>query len=429
LTFINYSTNPKTSPPIKLAVVTIVIGVASGLIGMTLALLLHYIQHLAYGYSSTHVISAESFFQGTSASSDNRRVLVLIFCGLIAGFGWFILYKFSPPLISISESIKTCRKMPTLGTLGHILLQITTIALGSPLGREVAPREGGAMFAYWFANKTQLKPNEIKLMVACGAGAGLAAVYNVPLGGAVFVMEVLLCNFNLRILLPAFTTCAIAVIVSWWGLGNQPTYSILSNMTIDTSIIVWSIFTGPIFGLIAYWFITIANKQRVKATHDWRIVIACLVNFTMIGLLAVYFPVLLGNGKSVAQLEFSGPLTIGLSALVLALRCGIVWGSLRAGASGGLLTPSVANGALLGIVLGGIWNGLNLTSSLPMEAFALIGASAFLAAAQRMPLTAVILILEFTQMPFIFFIPLMLAICGAMAMVYLIENIMKKDKH
>ena len=123
MTTINNTYSPKSSF-IKLTFVTIGVGIGSGIIGTSLALLLHYIQHIAFDYSPGHIISRESFFQGVSASSAGRIVLVLSFCGMIAGVGWFLLYKYSQPLISIAESIKHNKRMPAIATIGHIFLQM-----------------------------------------------------------------------------------------------------------------------------------------------------------------------------------------------------------------------------------------------------------------------------------------------------------------
>nr|WP_280607295.1 chloride channel protein [Legionella pneumophila] len=204
------------SSKVSLALVTVLVGIGSGFLGMCLAMLLHYLQHIAYGYSPLHIISNETFLEGVRASSSERRIGILFLCGLIAGMGWWALYRFGKPLVSIASAIKSGKPMPALSTFIHAFLQIITIALGSPLGREVAPREVSSVFAYWLSSKAGLTPEESKIMLACGAGAGLAAVYNVPLGGAVFVLEVLLCTSNWTVLLPALSSSAIAVLVSWW---------------------------------------------------------------------------------------------------------------------------------------------------------------------------------------------------------------------
>ena len=192
-------------------------------------------------------------------------------------------------------------------------------------------------------------------MLACGAGAGFAAVYNVPLGGAIFTLEVLLCNFNWSALIPAFATAAIATVIAWIGLGNETQY-VIASYTIKKNLILWSALCGPLFGLGAYWFIQLTNRARRNPPKNWQLPISCFMNFLMIGCLAIYFPALLGNGKSPARLEFANAISIGLSLTLLILRTLIVSTSLRAGSYGGLLTPSFANGALLGVALGGIFN-------------------------------------------------------------------------
>lgn len=404
----------------------VLVGIASGFLGMVLAYLLHFIQHVAYGYSFSHTVSDEAFLEGVNAASSLRRITVMMICGLVAGLGWWVLYRYGTPLVSIAEALKSNKKMPYIATIIHIILQISTIALGSPLGREVAPREAGALFACWISSIFSLKPKELKIMMACGAGAGLAAVYNVPLGGAVFILEVLLCTFNWSVVLPALLTCAIAVTVSRMGLGDASLYQVPPLM-ISYSLTIWSLLMGPVFGYFAYLFINVAEKARASVKADWRMPLMSFINFTFIGLLAVYFPSLLGNGKSAAQIEFDGIVGIELSLVLLGLRMLICWTSLRVGAQGGLLTPSLANGALLAGFFGGLWSlFLPGTSS---NAFAIIGAMAFLAAAQKMPITAIVLVFEFTRVHVSFLIPAMLAVAGACGTVNLCGNWhLKRDK-
>ncbi|WP_246258136.1 chloride channel protein, partial [Pararobbsia alpina] len=394
-----------------LTAVTLLTGLGAGLGGMLLALLLHCIQHVAYGYSTTHVISTESFLQGVTGAWPERRVLVLTICGLVAGLGWWSLYRFGRPLVSIRQAIKSDDpQMPLLSTAVHALLQIVTVALGSPLGREVAPREIGSAFAGWLSRRAGLSVAESRIMVACGAGAGLAAVYNVPLGGAVFVLEVLLGTFGWTALVPAIVTSAVAALVAQQGLGNEHQYWVPS-MTLSASLVVWSVVCGPVFGAAAWGFAELMKRSRANAPKDWRLPVLSLLNFAIIGVLAMHFPQLLGNGKGPAGLAFDGGLTMSLAATLLVLKVVITASSLRAGAEGGLLTPGLANGALLAIVLGGLWSVVWPGESL--GAFAIVGATAFLAASMQMPITAVVLVFEFTRVGQDFLIPVLLAVGGA----------------
>jgi len=387
------------------------VGIGAGLGGMSLALLLHAIQHIAFGYSLDRVVGDESFLQGVSAASGMRRVAVLAVCGVVAGCGWWAVYRFGRPLISIRQAVKAeDPRMPVGSTLGHALLQIVTVALGSPLGREVAPREIGSLWAGWLSHWAGLSPQQSRLMVACGAGAGLAAVYNVPLGGGVFVLEVLLGSFSLPNAAAALASSSIAAVVAWVGLGDESQYHV-PHLVLSGGLIAWSVLCGPIFGVAAYAFTRLTTRARAGAPRDWRLPLLSLLNFLVLGGFAMVFPQLLGNGKGPAQLAFDSSVTMGLAAALLVLKVTLQASSLRAGAEGGLLTPGLSDGALLAVLLGGIWSAI--WPGTPVGAFALIGAAAFLAASMKMPLTAIVLMAEFTHIEHDFMIPMLLAVAGS----------------
>jgi chloride channel protein, CIC family len=393
------------------AIVTLLVGVTSGLAGMGLGLLLRLVQHIAYGYSLHTIVGGESFLQGVTAASDLRRFLALCVCGVVAGVGWWLLYRFGSPLVPIGQAARqNGPRMPFLATIAHSVLQIVTVALGSPLGREVAPRELGAVFATRYCARAGMTPSSARILIACGAGAGLAAVYNVPLGGTLFTLEVLLGTFRLSALIPALATSVIATMVAWLGLGNTPTYS-LPPLAISSSLIGWSLVMGPLFGLAAYVFVRATGAARACAPKDWRLVPWCAAVFPVIGLLAIRFPQLLGNGKGVEQAGLNGEVGLVLAAILLLLRLAVMLGALRAGAAGGLLTPGLSVGGLLGIVLGTFWNHAWPAGSL--GAFAIVGSAAFLASSMKMPLTAIVLMMEFTGMGHDFIIPISLAVAGS----------------
>jgi len=420
------STKPISVPapwPI-LAFLIVLVGIASGLAGMLLARTLHLIQHLAYGYDLRAGATQESFLQGVSGVSPLHRVLVLCVCGLIAGCGWWAQHRFGRRLVSISEAVgERASAMPPLATTLHVLLQITTVALGSPLGREVAPAEMGAMLASWLCRRAGVSPEQARILIACGAGAGLAAVYNVPLGGALFTLEALLGSLELSAAIPALTTSAIAAYVAWIGLGDETPYTV-ANLAISPSLVLWSIATSPVFGLAGDRFARAAGAARAAAPRDGRLFIRCMLVFPVIGMIAAWHPQILGNGKGIAQLAFFSEPTVALAAVLLLIRITIPIGALGAGAAGGLMTPSMAIGALLAIVLGRAWN--VVWPDIPSGAFAVVGAAAFLASSTKMPLTAVVLMMEFTRINHDFLIPIVLAVAGSVSIRRLLESRSRK---
>jgi H+/Cl- antiporter ClcA len=398
-----------------LAIVIVLIGIAAGASGMLLGLLLHFVQHLAYGYSLDAVVSPESFLQGVTAASPLRRLAVLTVCGAVAGIGWWAVYRFGHPLVSVKAAVgeeAPGPRMPFLPTVAHVSLQIVTVALGSPLGRETAPREMAAVLAIWLSSCTGLAAKERRILIACAAGAGLAAIYNVPLGGALFTLEVLLGTFAPRALVPAVIASVVATMVAWIGLGDAPQFMI-PDLVSSPSLIAWSILAGPIFGVAAYGFRAVTSAATARTPQGWHRVPWGLAVFFGIGLLAMLFPQLPGNGKGPSQLGFDGDLGVALAISLLGLKVLAVTTSLRVGAAGGLLTPSLTLGALLATILGYLWN--LIFPSVPTAGCAIVGAAAFLASSMNMPLTAIVLIIEFTRIGYDFWAAIILAVAISVA--------------
>ncbi|MCB8879566.1 chloride channel protein [Acidisoma cellulosilytica] len=403
-----------TTPLPQLILVTLLTGVAGGIGGMGLALLLHFIQHIAYGYSLHAVISDENFLAGVTAAPPWRRFLVLLGAGLIAGFGWWAMHRFGRPLVSIKKAVtEGAPPMPMGTTIAHALLQIVTVALGSPLGREVAPREIGAVLAGWCCRRLGLTVEDTRLMVACGAGAGLAAVYNVPLSGAVFVLEVLLMTVRPRVVIVALATSVIGTVIAWIGLGTDWQYQ-FPHYPVSTGLMVWACLMGPVAGVAGLFYSELTAWARSRAPKNARIIVTTLAAFALVGLLTAWLPQLPGNGKGPIQLALSGAEGPGSAVLMLAVKLVAVIACLLAGAEGGLLTPGLAIGSLLSVPLGEVWNAAFQTG-IPLGAFVIVGATAFLAVSMRMPVTAILLLMEFTRAGQDFLIPMIAATAGAMA--------------
>lgn len=223
----------------------------------------------------------------------------------------------------------------------HALLQIVTVALGSPLGREVAPREMGALGAGMVARKLRLLEDETRTLIACGAGAGLAAVYNVPLAGALFSLEVMLLSFSWEKTLAAMMTSAIAAWTATLGLGDESQYHFVSS-ALPHTFLWWAILAGPILGTGAWLFRKATSAARSRARSNWQMPVFCLLGFSLLAILSLYFPELPGNGKGPMQLALSDGLPLSMVAVLLVLKMVVILAVLRGGAEGGLLTPGLA---------------------------------------------------------------------------------------
>ena len=379
-------------------------GILAGLSGMVLALILHAIQHLAFGYSSGQIVGSVSFLQGVTASPWPRRIAAIVAGGIVAGFGWWLLGRYGQKRVSIAAAAANPSvPMPAGTTTIHALLQIVTVALGSPLGREVAPREMGALGGGMVARKLSLLEDDTRTLIACGAGAGLAAVYNVPLAGALFTLEVMLLSFSWEKTLAAIMTATL-------GLGDESQYHFVSS-ALPHTFLWWAILVGPILGAGAWLFRKATNAARSRVRSNWQMPVFCLLAFSLLAVLSLWFPALPGNGKGPMQLALSGGLPLSMVAILLGLKMVVILAVLRGGAEGGLLTPGLAVGGLASLLLCALWQ-----SGFPggdESSFALVGAAAFLAASMQMPLTAVVLVMEFTHMDHSYLAPTLLCAAGA----------------
>lgn len=279
-------------------------GVIGGLVGIVLTELMHFIQHTAYGYGADGAYI--SFREGVARASEGRRLGVLILCGMLAGGGWWLLKRFGKPQIEIKAALKQpLQGLPFLTTVFHVLLQIITVGLGSPLGREVAPREMTAAFAFAGGRRLGLDEDEMRLLIACASGAGLAAVYNVPLASTLFILEAMLGVWTQQAVAAALLTSVIATAVARIGLGDVQQYH-PANLTVNTSLLWFSAVIGPILGVAAVFFQRTAQKFPFIKRDNIKIIPLAVCMFALIGVISVWFPEILGNGKAGNQLTFGG---------------------------------------------------------------------------------------------------------------------------
>ncbi len=403
---------PSVAWVFRLIVVTALVGIGAGVSGLLVSHALRGIEHLAYGYSSG------TFLDGVSQASPGLRVAALALAGLIGGVGWWALRRWGAAVVSVEQSIDG-RRMPALSTLANAGLQVIIVGLGASIGREVAPRELGAAIAGWLSERTGVTSRERRILIACGAGAGLAAVYSVPLGGALFAVEILLAEISFATALPALATAAIATIVARMAVPTTPLY-VMPRFDLTPSLFVWALIAGPLLGFAAVGFVRLVRVAERVRPRSWWILLVMPAVFTIVGLIALPFPEVLGNGRALGQTAFSGLAPFGILGVLALVKLVTTTATIGSGAAGGTLTPSLAIGASLGAALGGLW-GLVWPGS-PVAAFAFVAAAAFLASTMRAPFTAIVLVIEFTNQGPALLVPTMLCVAGAVTVSYLLAR-------
>ena len=368
----------------RLFLAVILQGIVSGLSGIFLHYLLEMVEELAFGQSEHH----SGFL--TDGVSSSQIGLSLMIVGFGSSLVWYFLQKGSK-IYSIKAQMKdetSQYKLHFLKQLFHSIWQIIAVGGGAPIGKEAAPREIGTLFAGPIGNICILSIKDRIFLLACGAGAGLAAVYQVPLTSVFFVFETLGIALSIKRFVLVGLTTYISTYIAGLVISDQALYQI--------SAITWSlkeIWIIPLLLLfltpLAWLFGRLSKAASSNRIKDKRVLLALPTAFLFLVGLASYFPHLLGNGRMMAQEVLNG--SSGKTVLLLfILKALVVLITLWAGAYGGTLTPSfalgIAGAALLGIILGG-------DSQLTML---LLGSVCFLSVTLRAPLSATGLVIGFT---------------------------------
>jgi H+/Cl- antiporter ClcA len=367
-------------------------GVGAGVAAAILTNILFAVQHACW--PGPHLLD------GAQQADVMHHLMILLAAGVVTGVAQVLVRRLSAGnSIDITEALSNfAGRLPALRTLAS-------------LGREGAPKQAGAVIANALADRTRLTDEQRRLLVACGAGAGLAAAYGVPLGGALFAVEVLRGVLALRLILPALLASACAAGVAWLlGMPNEPTY-VIPSYSLSASIICWSVVAGPIVGVFSVGFVRIiAWADRNKPQGTARL-FAPLGALGVIGALSIPYPQILGNGKDIAALAFTGQVAVPLLLALVVVRPFATVLCLGSGVPGGLFTPSLATGALLGGVLGSAWS--LIWPGVPPGLFAIIGAAAVLAATTHGPVSSIVLVMELTGRDRSFILPMLLAVVTA----------------
>ena len=385
---------------IRLSLAVLTTGIASGLIGILCHYLLDFIKFLAFGNDTSDLL-----LQFNSVSAY-RRFVVIVVAGVLASIFWYFLQR-RVSLLSIRKAKQLVgKKSPNfLGQSLHALVQVAIVGAGASVGKEAAPRELGALCAGSLSKKLGLEIPERQLMIACGAGAGLAAVYQVPFASTLFVLETLGVAWKLKNIGIILVTTYLSAYCARPIVGGKAIYLVDKVSLHPTSLIqilVLTLFVTP----LALVFKVLAKSASKSRMTDKRILWTMPLSYVVLGGIAAFYPLIMGNGQVLAQWLFSGggsaylPLILVVKGLMV---CLLLW----AGSYGGTLTPSFTLGAGLGFLLTRCLEifGLSLNTTLGM----LLGATVFLGTTLDAPLTGIALVLGFTGQGELVAVPLILA--------------------
>ena len=398
---------------VTLVISTIVLGLVVGLSSLFLGQLLDVVERLFLHFEENAAVPVP-----TETTAVNRLVSVTL-GGLIVAIIWYTLKRYAQSTVSIKQALQG-EKMPFAATAVHVMTQIFYVGTGGSIGRELAPREAGAMLAQQWqmimkrVGLAKLSTDDQRLLIAAAAGAGFAGIYIAPITGMLFAVEILLKKVDMKSVAVSLSMSVIAMLIGSISKGFVP-YYLIAKKDFTLNILPFVLVVGLLMGVLGAYFrrgFQWAGKHSALSSQIlWQLPLAALIT----GLVAMFMPEIMGNGRGLAEFAFvNTDYHLALFLLVGALLKAVVTiMTIKGGASGGTLTPSIAIGSSLGVLIGFVY--VLLVPGASLVQAGVIGAAGFLAASQQAPLMAIFMLFEVCHLDYSALLPMGLSVALASA--------------
>lgn len=280
---------------------------------------------------------------------------------------------------------------------------VAGIGAGMSLGREGPTVQMGAAIAQAVSDVLKVPRADVPQLLSAGAGAGLAAAFNAPLAGLVFIVEELHRELSSRTAIGGLVACVVATVVAHSLSGDLPTFEVHTTQSLPLNVLPWVCGVAVLSALGGVLF----NKGLLK-TQDWSFRVSKKlprwshpgIVCAAVGLLAWWMPLAPGGGHHLAQgLLSDNPamrFSIGVLAMLLAVKFLLTWFSYATGAPGGIFAPMLLLGILIGQLFSVAASHINPELAKFDTEIMVLSMAAFFVASVRVPLTGIVLISELT---------------------------------
>lgn len=296
-------------------------------------------------------------------------------------------------------------RLPARDGLLKLLASAVTIGTGGSAGREGPIVYGGAAFGSEVGRTLGFSQRELSILMASGAGAGIAASFNAPIAGAIFAMEILLREFQLRVFSPIILACVTATMVGRGVMGSAAMLERVAYTMVSGWEVIFYAMLGLVCGYVAYTFI-----QALHGVEDFfqgrrpgrlsaylgrqPLPMRAALGGLLVGLLSLAHPVVWGTGHEFANEALVRGLSLALLASGCVLKLTATALTLGSGGSGGTFFPVTVIGAMAGGAFGEVLQVLLPSISAPSGAYAMVGMGGAVAAMTRGPLTGMMMVYE-----------------------------------
>jgi chloride channel protein, CIC family len=378
---------------LSLALLSLLAGAVSGLVGAVFRLLLTWADHLRDALIDwAHGESLAGFLLVTVGGA-----------GATACAAWLVR-RFSPHAsgsgIPHVEAVLNDKLPPASFTLIPVKFFGGLLAIGSglALGREGPTVQMGASIAHFMGTVFHRSWPDCRILLAAGAGAGLATAFNAPIAGAVFVLEELVRRFDTRIAIATFGASAGAIAVARVLLGEAPDFHVEPLAYPGFGTVPIHLALGVVAGClgVAYNRTILGTLTAAASLRRLPVELRAALIGVAVGLLAWFAPDVVGGGDAITQRVLSGAETAVMLSVVFLVRFALGALSYAANTPGGLFAPILVLGSQSGVLFGMLcypW----FPNVIPnATAGGVVGMAAFFTAVVRAPITGMVLVTEMT---------------------------------
>ena len=395
-----------------LIVLSIVVGLATSLGALGFIALIEYFNSIFFGLT-------DQVLTGVMGEGSIKFWLPLIplLGGLLVGP---IVYNFARE----AKGHGVPEVMNAVARLGGIIRPRVAVAKtiasaicigsGGSAGREGPIVQIGSAIGSSIGQLFRMSGDRVKILVGCGAAAGIASVFNAPIAGVIFSLEIILGDFTIKTFSPVILSSVVASVVTRSVLGDHPAFDVPEYSLVSAWEIPLYMAMGGIMGSLGVgftrtldWFESMFEK--IKFLPGWG---KPALGGLMLGIIALAFPQVLADGYETIRLTLYGEMAVGILLLLVVMKLLATCLTLGSGNSGGIFAPSLFMGAVAGGAFGFLVNYLFPESTASPGAYALVGMAGMVAAATHAPMTALLIIFEMTS-DYRIILPLMVTVVFA----------------
>lgn len=284
------------------------------------------------------------------------------------------------------------------------------IGSGGSAGREGPIVQIGSAIGSTVGQVFRMSGERVKILVGCGAAAGISAVFNAPIAGVIFSLEIILGDFAIKTFSPVIISSVVASVVTRSMMGNHPAFDVPSYTLVSAWEIPLYLVMGILLGTYGVGFTRTLDGietlfERIRISPMLKPAIGGL----LLGGLAIFYPQVLADGYETIKLTLYGNMAVQLLLVLVVLKVLATSLTLGSGNSGGIFAPSLFMGAVAGGAFGYLVHYLFPETTATPGAYALVGMAGMVAATTHAPITAMLIIFEMTS-DYRIILPLMLTV-------------------